>query len=163
VSDERDDAKFLFHFQRVPSTFMLNGCSIYVNNPNGAYLYASKWLKVFGCKIINKFNRDGYPNSIISTMADNNYIVGNIFDTSEANATYNDTSIVHVNRGGLFFANNVGVMTKKYGFNLASSWGGSSGTTWTFMNNVFPKYPNKGATADGVTYVDVGNIYSGTT
>ena len=162
ASDVKDNLKNLFAIQCPPVKFTLNGCTLYVNNPNGVKLQATNLIKVFGCKLINKFEQDGYPSAILSVSAAENYIIGNVFDTTEASATNNDKCIIESSNGDMFFANNVGVMTEIFGVLLSFS-AGATGRTWTMMNNVFPKYAGKGQTADGVTYVDVGNIYSGTT
>lgn len=162
ASDVKDNLKNLFAIQCQPVKLIMNGCTLYVNNPNGVKLTAQNAVKVFGCKIINKFTQNGYPSAILSVSAAENYIVGNVFDTTEASATNNDKCIIESSRGNMFFANNVGVMAEIFGVLLSFS-AGDSGRTWTIMNNVFPKYAGKGQTASGVTYVDVGNIYSGTT
>lgn len=161
ASDVKDNTKNIFAIQCSPVSLSLNGCDIYVRNPNGVKMQAQNLIKVYGCRIINKFNQEGYPSAILSVSSKESYIVGNIFDTTEAHATNNDKCIIESSFGNVFFANNVGVMTEKYGALLSFSTG-ESGRTWTFMNNVFPQYPGKGQTASGVTYIDIGNIYSGT-
>ena len=158
----KDVTKKMFNIQCTPNSLAFIGCTIYANNPNGIIFSAENLLKVYGCKFIYNFNQEGYPSALISVYAKESWIVGNTFDTTQAYATNNDRCVIEGSQGDVYFINNVGVMKEKYGVSLSFTTG-ESGRTWTYMNNVFPKYTGKGNSVTGVTYIDVGNIYESTT
>ena len=158
VSDVRNDLKAMFRFNLRPASLVLNGCVININNPNSIGFASNNIVKVDGCKFNYKFNQDGYPTNLLNANSKEMLFVGNTLNTTLAHASNNDKFVIASNGGNLFFANNIGIMTEKYGVNLM--YGGKSGCTITLINNVFPKYSNIGSKVDGVTYVGYGNVFS---
>lgn len=162
ASDVKDNSAQMIASAITPVSITANNCCFNINNPNPFTLFATEFVKAYGCRMIYKFNQKGYPSPLIQCESAENYVVGNVFDTTQATATNNDKSVLVSYSGNVLFANNVGVMTNKYGTALSYA-GTATGRTWTMLNNVFRHYPHKGIESAEVTYVDVGNIYSSTT
>lgn len=161
ASNVKDNINGLSTVTVYPKTLTVSGCVFNINNPNPNSFAVVDWLKIANCVFTYNFEQDGYPSSLIACNGSEIYIVGNVFDTTKATATNSDKFVLDSRSGNVFFANNVGIMTTKWGSALSYA-DSATGRTWTLINNVFRHYPSKGIASSGVTYIDIGNVYNTT-